>query len=110
VLPLINITLKCSYSTFRIDSKSRRLENKKGRPRKDEEVQILYLIDAEIKYNQEKVQEKRAKLGRFILATNDLKLTPDQLLKYYKEQGTVERGFRFLKDKSFRVSEVYLKK
>ena len=37
-------------------------------------------------------------------------MTPDQLLKYYKEQGTVERGFRFLKDKSFRVSEVYLKK
>jgi transposase len=37
-------------------------------------------------------------------------LTPDQLLKYYKEQETVERGFRFLKDKSFRVSEVYLKK
>ena len=27
-----------------------------------------------------------------------------------KEQGTVERGFWFLKDKSFRVSEVYLKK
>ncbi len=95
---------------FEITTKSRRLENKKGRPRKDEEVQTFYLIDAEIKYNQEKVQEKRAKLGRFILATNDLELTPDQLLKYYKEQGNVERGFRFLKDKSFRVSEVYLKK
>ena len=37
-------------------------------------------------------------------------MTPDQLLKYYKEQGTVERGFRFLKDKSFRVSDVFLKK
>jgi transposase len=49
-------------------------------------------------------------LGRFVLATNDLELSPDTLLEYYKEQCTVERGFRFLKDKSFRVSEVYLKK
>jgi len=47
------------------------------------------LIDAEIKPDQEKIQAKRAKLGRFIFATNDLELTPDQLLKYYKEQGTV---------------------
>jgi transposase len=32
------------------------------------------------------------------------------MLNYYKGQQTVERGFRFLKDKSFHVSEVYLKK
>lgn len=73
-------------------------------------MQTFYLIETEIKPDQEKVQERRAKLGRFILTTNDLELTPDQLLTYYKEPGTVERGFRFLKDKSFRVYEVYLKK
>jgi transposase len=98
------------FTKLEIISKARRLENKKGRPRKNEEVQTFYLIEAEIKPDQEKVKERRAKLGRFILTTNDLELTPDQLLTYYKEQGTVERGFRFLKDKSFRVSEVYLKK
>jgi transposase len=98
------------FTKLEIISKVRRLENKKGRPRKNEEVQTFYLIEAEIKPNPEKVKERRSKLGRFILATNDLELTPDQLLGYYKEQGTVERGFRFLKDKSFRVSEVYLKK
>jgi len=54
------------------------------------------------------VLEKR--LGRFILATNDLNLDPDTILSYYKGQQAVERGFRFLKDKSFRVAEVYLKK
>jgi len=32
------------------------------------------------------------------------------MLEYYKNQAAVERGFRFLKDKSFRISEVYLKK
>jgi len=98
------------FTKLEITTKAHRFENKKGRPRKHEEVQTFYLIEAGIKPNQCKVQERRAKLGRFILATNDLELTPDQLLKYYKEQGTVERGFRFLKDKSFRVSEVYLKK
>ncbi|AKB50201.1 Mobile element protein [Methanosarcina barkeri str. Wiesmoor] len=92
------------FQKLEIQTKSHRLENKKGRPGKGEDVQTFCLIEAEIKHDQEKVQEKRTKLGRFILATNDLELTPDQLLKYYKEQGTVEREFRFLKDKSFRVS------
>jgi len=32
------------------------------------------------------------------------------MLRYYKGQQTVERGFRFLKDKCFHVSEIYLKK
>ena len=98
------------FTTLGIETKVYRLENKKGRPRKGEKVQTFYRIEAEIKHNHKKLQERREKLGRFILTTNDLELTPDQLLKYYKEQGTVERGFRFLKDRSFRVSEVYLKK
>lgn len=32
------------------------------------------------------------------------------MLQHYKGQNAVEQGFRFLKDKSFRVAEVYLKK
>jgi transposase len=32
------------------------------------------------------------------------------MLENYKNQSKVERGFRFIKDKSFRVSDVYLKK
>ena len=34
---------------------------------------------------------------------------PETMLEYYKEQNSVERGFRFIKDKQFHVSEVYLK-
>jgi transposase len=49
-------------------------------------------------------------LGRFILASNDKALDGELMLKYYKGQNAVEKGFRFLKDKSFRVAEVYLKK
>ena len=32
------------------------------------------------------------------------------MLENYKNQSKVERGFRFIKDKSFTVSDVYLKK
>jgi len=53
---------------------------------------------------------KKQKLGRFVLATNDLALDPDRLLANYKNKAQVERGFRFLKDNSFRVSEIFLKK
>ena len=53
---------------------------------------------------------RKRKLGRFILATNDLDLSPDELLAIYKDPETVERGFRFLKDPSFRVAEIFLKK
>jgi len=31
------------------------------------------------------------------------------MLDHYKNQSKVEKGFRFIKDKCFRVSEVYLK-
>jgi len=45
-----------------------------------------------------------------ILASNDLSLNPGTMLDNYKNQNAVEKGFRFLKDKIFRSSEVYLKK
>ena len=54
--------------------------------------------------------EERKRLGRFVLASNDIYLEPEVMLNYYKGQQTIERGFRFLKDKCFHVSEVFLKK
>jgi transposase len=73
-------------------------------------VETVYTVSAELEYNSLVVEQRRQKLGRFVLATNDRELSPDELLTNYKEQGTVERGFRFLKDPSFRVAEIYLKK
>jgi len=81
-----------------------------GRPKSDEPVTVVYTLDAEIEFNPEFIQQETQKWGRFVLATNDVDLPPDTLLEYYKGQGAVERGFRFLKDKSFRAAEVFLKK
>ena len=47
------------------------------------------------------------------MATNILdeqRLSPEQVLATYKEQGGVERGFRFLKDPVFLASSVFVKK
>lgn len=82
----------------------------RGRPKADEPVVVSYTLHAEIEHDPAYIEQEQRTVGRFVLATNDLALSPDTMLKYYKEQGTVERGFRFLKDKSFRVSEIYLKK
>jgi transposase len=48
-------------------------------------------------------------IGKFMLATNDLTLGDEQILRAYKQQGTVERGFRFLKNGDFQLTPVFLK-
>jgi transposase len=83
---------------------------KRGRPSKTEKRLIVYSIQAEITRNYKVILAEKEKLGRFILASNDLSLDPETMLDYYKNQSAVEKGFRFLKDKSFRISEMYLKK
>ena len=82
----------------------------KGPPGKDEAVETVYFVDSPLEIIPDVIAQEKTRLGRFILATNDLDLDPDSVLKYYKGQQSVERGFRFLKDKSFRVAEVFLKK
>jgi transposase len=53
------------------------------------------------------------KYSRFILATNQLdseEWPGEKLLREYKQQQQVERGFRFLKDPLFFTSSVFVKK
>ena len=92
-----------------IETVHKRANGKRGRPKEGEALITLYQIDACIQLNNEAIQAEREYLGRFVLATNVLTLDPETILNHYKGQMLVERGFRFLKDKSFRVAEVYLK-
>ena len=48
----------------------------------------------------------------FVVATNDTerKWTPEELLKQYKSQNRVERGFRFLKDPQFFADSIFVSK
>jgi transposase len=87
---------------------------KPGRPAKDAVAQIVgWRIEGQLEVKEEKVEEKRQRLGRFIIATNLLdeeELSSAQLLNIYKEQGSaVERGFRFLRDPLFFADSLFLK-
>lgn len=95
-------------SDLTISVKNQRREGKRGRPKKDEVLEQVYFISCEIELNQEVITQEQERMGRFILASNDTTIDPEVMLTYYKEQSTVERGFRFIKDKSFHASEVYL--
>ncbi len=98
------------FGELEIVTISRKAEKKRGRPKTGEPVVLSYKIAAEIEHNPKVVEEERRILRRFVLATNDPELSVDELLANYKGQGAVERGFRFLKDRSFQVAEVFLKK
>jgi transposase len=87
---------------------------KAGRPAKDAVAQIVgWQVSGQLTVKEEKIEEKRQRLGRFIVATNVLdeeELSHAQLLNVYKEQGSaVERGFRFLRDPLFFADSLFLK-
>ena len=98
-----------SLENSHIEVIHKRANGKRGRPKEGEALVTLYLIGASVQLNHEFVEKEREYLGRFILATNALTLDPEAILNHYKGQMLVEQGFRFLKDRSFRVAEVYLK-
>jgi len=97
-----------SVSNITISVKNQRKAGNRGRPKKDEVLEQVFFISCEIELNQEVIVREQEQMGRFILASNDTSIDPELMLTYYKEQSTVERGFKFIKDKSFHASEVYL--
>ena len=100
----------CLLETVEISTISKRENGRKGRPKKDEKLITHYVVNATVVRNEEITLHEKEYQGRFIIASNDLEIDAEKMLNYYKNQSKVEKGFRFIKDKSFRVSEVYLKK
>lgn len=98
------------FQDFSISTSYRKTNPKRGRPKNDENLQTIYGVVTDVARNEDLIRAEKEKLGRFILATNDRSLEPECILDFYKQQIHVERMFRFLKDRSFRISEVYLKK
>ena len=86
-----------------ITTSHKKKNKKRGRPRKGDIVETVFSFDSLLEVSPEIIEREKLCLGRFVLATNDLDLDADIILKYYKGQQSVEGGFRFLKDKSFRV-------
>ena len=56
---------------------------------------------------------EKEKIGYFILATNELdavEIPAEKLLEHYKNQSSVERSFRFLKDPNIIASSLFVQK
>jgi transposase len=100
----------CRAVDINFEEVKKRKDGKRGRPKKGEELETKYRIKGKIEEDSEKIEKKKEKFGKFIIASNDLELNAEQLLSYYKKQSKVERGFRFLKDPYFMLDEVYFKK
>lgn len=71
-----------------------------------------YRVICTVQKNEEQITSFLNKKGRFILATNQLnqeELPAEKILTQYKEQQSVEGGFRFLKDPWFMVDSFFVK-
>lgn len=96
-----------------LQERRRRKSSKRGRPAVDEEMSVFYHPQLTLNLKPDAVERLRNKLGRFILATSAVgegSPTAEEILSIYKEQSSVEKGFRFLKDSSFHASDIYLEK
>jgi transposase len=74
----------------------------RGRPRKGATpVASVWRLQAQVSANQERVEQEVQRQACFIVGTNRLEptqISAEELAATYKDQGSVERGFRFLKD------------
>jgi len=86
----------------------------RGRPKKEAlPDQTAWSLVPHLEVDQHEVEAMARKKAAFIVATNILdaqRLSDEQVIWTYKEQGGVERGFRFLKDPLFLASSVFVKK
>jgi transposase len=86
----------------------------KGRPRKEASpATYQWQVVATVTVNQPQVDEETVRKACFIVGTNELEseaLSDHELVTTYKDQGGVERGFRFLKDPLFLASSVTVSK
>ena len=105
-------TLKYHSVSFTVDAFAR--YNKRGKPAKNAiPARVEYKLNGNISDDQVKQAAAQHQLGRFVLATNDIEetgLSAKSMLKAYKEQQNVERGFGFVKSGEFHLDNIYLKK
>lgn len=84
-----------------------------GRPKADEQPEITYTIKDKLEVSQASYDAEIFRRSLFILATNQIVNNAQEdaeLLKTYKDQHSVERGFRFIKDPNIVASSFLVRK
>ena len=110
------IAKKCSYCRIVSSSVIKEEIPKRGRKPKvekpDSEKEYHYQVSITIEINQDYCNVVRRNKSFFVIATNDIERDwqPGELLRQYKSQNKVERGFRFLKDPEFFADSIFVSK
>lgn len=104
------VTSKLKYHqvTFTIIEKTK---NRPGRPSKDKTQDsgiIEYQIQMNVSVDESRIEENIRKECTFILCSNDLSITGENLLREYKTQSDVEKRFKVLKSPQF-MNSLFLK-
>lgn len=84
-----------------------------GKPTPDTPATLSYTMEAQLRVEQDNYDAEVFKRSMFILATNQQvngAAEEEQLLRVYKEQHSVERGFRFIKDPNVVASSFFVQK
>jgi transposase len=85
----------------------------RGRPRADAPVRTVWTLQVTLTVQAAHVEQDWRRRACFIIGTNSTDaghLSNEALVEIYLRQGSVERGFRFLKDPLFLASSVFVKK
>jgi transposase len=85
----------------------------RGRPRNGATARLQWHTTSIVTVNQQRLKQAVRRKACFIVATNVLDaamLSEQEVVTLDKGQGSVERGFRFLKDPLFLASSVFVKK
>lgn len=109
------ISKKLKYSNLcDVKIKIKKHYEKAGKPKKGQQPQrISYYIEATVEPDIAAAEAEKEKLGYFILATNELdedQIAPKDILRHYKNQASVERSFRFLKDPNIVGASLFVQK
>jgi transposase len=104
--------LKYHQINYKIQAVNKRTG--KGRPKKDSQPdKVEYKVISNLIANKSAIDNAKLTKGRFILATNQMDstaLSDKDILPTYKEQSGTESGFKFIKDDTFEVDSIFLKK
>jgi len=109
---LEKLTKKWRYHDLaHVNVVAHKVHGKRGRPAKDRACEKqVFQIEGNFELNQRLVEQSMKTKACFIVGSNDLGMAAPQAIETYKSQGSVERGFRFLKDPRFFASSMFLKK
>jgi len=108
------VSKKGKYHSVDLDKvHEKKVYASKGRPKKGEEYKLVYQVQGVLSENKLVIDEQVRQKSCYVVGTSVPKeeLSTESVVKAYKGQnGSVERGFRFLKDPLFFTSSLFVKK